>query len=125
MQDRTLTAPVIEAQPSGDPEGPSESPAVNVESRSTDKKDSSQERLTKDKDASDLAAEEEEESYGFAHPAASRPQRAVWIPRDALGLWKEEERECEEAGVRVSESHAVMDEKGKVDVSGGPPDMVQ
>ncbi|PPQ92296.1 hypothetical protein CVT25_008893, partial [Psilocybe cyanescens] len=128
LQDRTLTAPVIEAQPSGDPEGSPPSPAINVDSRGTDKKPTSsdsEERLTKDKDAADLAAEEEEESYGFAHPAASRPQRTVWIPRDAHGLWKEEERGCEEQGVRVSERHAVMDAKGKVDVSGGPPDMVQ
>ncbi|KAH9478520.1 hypothetical protein JR316_0008975 [Psilocybe cubensis] len=127
LQDRTLTATVIEAQPSGTAGPSSDASAVNVESRqSTDKKDSSEERLTKDREAADTAAaEEEEESYGFAQPAASRPQRTVWIPRDALGLWREEERGCEQAGVRVSERHAVMDEKGKVDVDGGPPDLLQ
>ncbi|KAF8962613.1 hypothetical protein BDZ97DRAFT_1824617 [Flammula alnicola] len=64
----------------------------------------------------DLAAEHDEESYGYAHPAASRPQRTVWIPRDTLGLV---------CGVVVGDRHAVMDESGKVDVSGGPPDMIQ
>ncbi|KAJ7634798.1 hypothetical protein FB45DRAFT_474770 [Roridomyces roridus] len=39
-----------------------------------------------------------EEEYGFAHPAASRPQRIVWFPRDTLGLAEQEERGCREAG---------------------------
>lgn len=76
-------------------------------------------------DAADEMAMDEEESYGFAHPAASRPQRTVWIPRDTLGLSAEEERACREAGIRVSDTHAEMNEKGKVDVVGGPPDMIR
>ncbi|KDR80141.1 hypothetical protein GALMADRAFT_153825 [Galerina marginata CBS 339.88] len=76
------------------------------------------------KDAADEAAEEDEESYGFAHPAASRPQRTVWIPRDVLGLSEEEVRGNREKGVRVSEMHADMDESGKVDIMGGPPDLI-
>lgn len=72
----------------------------------------------------DIAAQEEEESYGFAHPAASRPQRIVWIPQDTLGLTKEEEGACNEAGVRVSHVHAQIDETGKVSIDGGPPDLI-
>ncbi|KAJ6595767.1 hypothetical protein DFH09DRAFT_1135552 [Mycena vulgaris] len=65
-----------------------------------------------------------EEEYGFAHPAASRPQRVVWFPRDRLGLAEEEERGCREAGVDVSLKDAEMNEKGKVDITGPPPDLV-
>lgn len=65
-----------------------------------------------------------EEEYGFAHPAASRPQRIVWFPRDRLGLAEEEERGCREAGVDCSVKDAEMNEKGKVDISGAPPDLV-
>jgi len=65
----------------------------------------------------------EEWMYGFAHPAVSRPQRTVWIPQDALGLAGGEENECREAGVTVSTRNAAMDEKGKVSISGAPPDV--
>ncbi|KAJ7512679.1 hypothetical protein B0H11DRAFT_1897989 [Mycena galericulata] len=65
-----------------------------------------------------------EEEYGFAHPAASRPQRIVWFPRDRLGLGEEEERACREVGVNASLKDAEMNEKGKVDISGPPPDLV-
>ncbi|KAJ7185579.1 hypothetical protein C8R46DRAFT_1172224 [Mycena filopes] len=65
-----------------------------------------------------------EEEYGFAHPAASRPQRIVWFPRDRLGLAEEEERACMEVGVEASTKDAEMSEKGKVDISGAPPDLV-
>ena len=65
-----------------------------------------------------------EEEYGFAHPAASRPQRIVWFPRDRLGLAEEEERGCREAGVDCSVKDAELNDKGKVDISGAPPDLV-
>ncbi|THU93637.1 DUF221-domain-containing protein [Dendrothele bispora CBS 962.96] len=56
-----------------------------------------------------------EEEYGFAHPAASRPQRTIWIPKDQLGLGEEEERANLEMGIDAS-----------VDLSGEgqPPDLV-
>ncbi|KAJ6538712.1 hypothetical protein B0H10DRAFT_2448676 [Mycena sp. CBHHK59/15] len=73
----------------------------------------------------DLAARaKSEEEYGFAQPAASRPQRIVWFPRDRLGLAEEELRACREAGVDCSTKDAEMNEKGKVDISGAPPDLV-
>ena len=71
-----------------------------------------------------------ESRYGFAHPAISRPQRTVWIPEDELGMWKVEVEGCEEEGVGAArgpdgeEVTAWMDRKGKVDVRGGPPDLV-
>ncbi|KAF8627878.1 hypothetical protein AX15_004194 [Amanita polypyramis BW_CC] len=69
-------------------------------------------------------ADSKEEPYGFAHPAVSRSQRTIWLPRDVLGLAEEEERECAEVGVDVSVGpDATMDEEGKVDVTGFPPEM--
>ncbi|KAF5369002.1 hypothetical protein D9758_003059 [Tetrapyrgos nigripes] len=88
-----------------------------------------------------------EEEYGFAHPAASRPQRTIWIPRDNFtslpvdgtnggkgqgqgegkgittgrstsGLAAEEELACLSAGVDASIEGAEMNEKGKVDLVG-------
>ncbi|KAI3622643.1 duf221 family protein [Moniliophthora roreri] len=74
-----------------------------------------------------------EASYGFAHPALSRPQQPIWIPVDQLGLGEEEVRGCREKGVDAvlgiyelesRESgfgvrmtlEGVMNEKGKADV---------
>ncbi|KAF9568644.1 DUF221-domain-containing protein [Agrocybe pediades] len=130
LQDRTYKPPSIQAHPgtespvSGEGEGAVDEHAMGPSSTREDKKNLDP---SKGKDISDEVAvlEDEEESYGFAHPAASRPQRTVWIPRDALGLSVEEERACKEMGVRVSSRHAEMNEKGKVDVSGVPPDLIQ
>ncbi|KAF8814727.1 DUF221-domain-containing protein [Phlegmacium glaucopus] len=114
LQDRTYSPPVLES-----------SGKARAYSSAEDEPSGSSENLTKgDVKASDIAAQEEEESYGFAHPAASRPQRIVWIPKDTLGLTEEEEKACKEAGVRISHIHAAMDEKGKVGINGGPPDRV-
>jgi len=66
-----------------------------------------------------------EAEYGFLHPAASRPQRVVWLPLDRLGLVREEQKGNEEAGVETSVQNAQMDEKGKVDISGPPPDEIE
>jgi len=66
-----------------------------------------------------------EEEYGFAHPAASRPQRIIWLPLDPLGLANEEEKANKEAGVDAAVQDAVMNEKGNVDISGPPPDEIQ
>lgn len=81
--------------------------------------------LTEDAKAGNRAARiKSEEEYGFAHPAASRPQRIVWFPRDRLGLAEEEERACVEGGVDASLKDAEMSERGKVDIMGAPPDLV-
>ena len=111
MQDRTYTPAAVEAPP----------PAVEGENASISEEDGIN---PKGKDAAEVQAEKEEVSYGFAHPAASRPQRTVWIPKDEFGLAEEEERACEEAGVSVSDVRATINAKGGVDVSGGPPDFI-
>jgi calcium permeable stress-gated cation channel len=65
-----------------------------------------------------------EDEYGFTHPAISRPQRTVWLPKDQLGLADEEIAANKEMGVDSSHKDAHMNEKGKVDISGPPPDEV-
>lgn len=57
----------------------------------------------------------------FYHPASVEAQRVVWLPQDVLGIAEEEARAIREAGILVSLEHAVMDDKGHVDVSGAPP----
>jgi len=65
------------------------------------------------------------EDYGFAHPAASRPQRIVWIPDDSLGLGREEVQANKEAGIKATTQNATMDESGTVDVTGPPVDLAK
>jgi len=73
---------------------------------------------------------DDEQSYGFYHPAASRPQRTVWLPRDEFGVSRAEEKACTDAGVKVASANAyvkvVNREKAKVtiEVKGGPPDLI-
>lgn len=91
--------------------------------------------LMEDKEKSEL------ERYGFAHPAASRPQRTVWIPHftprfvnektgetevdefvEVLhGMGERQTQACVEAGVDARERGARMDGKGKIEVDSGPP----
>jgi calcium permeable stress-gated cation channel len=124
LQDRTYTPPVIEASGKSRDDSPAvlESTNQNRPSVSSDNEKLTEQGLNKD--SADVSAEGEE-SYGFAHPAASRPQRIVWIPKDTLGLTEEEVSGCEEAGVRVSFVHAQIDETGKVGINGGPPDWIR
>jgi hypothetical protein len=69
------------------------------------------------------ASDPEERDLGFAHPAISEPQRTIWLPHDTLGLAEDEKRACQEASVDASVGpNASMDEKGKVDVTGFPPE---
>ncbi|KAF7316312.1 Protein kinase domain-containing protein [Mycena indigotica] len=97
-------------------------PKQSAEAASPVHGDEEQEALTaRQKAAAKLKSDDE---YGFAHPAASRPQRVIWLPRDQLGLAEEEERVNEAAGVKASLKDAEMNEKGKVDISGPPPDLV-
>lgn len=64
------------------------------------------------------------DDYGFLHPAVSRPQRTVWLADDTLGVGREEEKACMDAGVEASSKNARMDVSGKVELSGGPPEEV-
>ena len=73
---------------------------------------------------------DDEQTYGFYHPAASRPQRTVWIPQDEFGVSRAELKGCTEMGVRASSANGyaeIVDRrkaKVKVDVKGGPPDLI-
>jgi len=64
----------------------------------------------------------EQPDYGFAHPAASRPQRTIWMAKDTLGLSTEEIAAIRERGIDVSDVDAEMDAEGNVTIQGPPPD---
>jgi len=64
----------------------------------------------------------EQDDHGYAHPAASRPQRIVWIAKDSLGLSKGEIGALKERGINASTAGAKMDEEGNVHISQAPPD---
>jgi calcium permeable stress-gated cation channel len=59
--------------------------------------------------------------YGFAQPAASRPQPVIWFPKDTLGLADEAEAMLKSAGIDVTTKGAEMDEFGHVKISTAPP----
>ncbi|KAG1716824.1 hypothetical protein ID866_346, partial [Astraeus odoratus] len=81
--------------------------------------------------------------YGFAHPAVSRPQRVVWIPDDSSarasggasadgetnrhrgGLGPAEVEANVAHGVLATSEGAKMNEKGRVEVSASPVDVVK
>lgn len=64
---------------------------------------------------------QEQEGFGFAHPAIACPQRPVWIPKDPLGWAKEEEEATREAGVDVVVGNgASLNESGSVEVDEEP-----
>jgi hypothetical protein len=58
----------------------------------------------------------------FDHPALWKKQPTIWIAQDPLGIGKFESARINEAGVESSTEFAEMNEKGKIDVSRGPPD---
>jgi len=93
-------------------------------------------------DAKENAEASEVEKYGFAHPAASRPQRTIWIPKfvpvvkkakgepqleedpflaELKGIAKRLIADDREAGVDSSLKGAKIDGKGKIYISGAPP----
>ncbi|WVQ78133.1 hypothetical protein IAT38_000214 [Cryptococcus sp. DSM 104549] len=60
--------------------------------------------------------------YAFFHPATKDPQRIIWLPQDELGLCNAEMEVNEREGVKTSSKGAWLNEKGKVQISGPPPD---
>lgn len=59
--------------------------------------------------------------HGFTHPAASLPQRTIWLPADQLGLHREEEAANHELGIDSRSTDAYMNAKGNVTVEAPPP----
>ena len=57
-----------------------------------------------------------EDPLDFYHPASVRPQRAIWIPQDELGLGEAEVAENERLGIFSSCRDAFMDKDGQVDI---------
>ncbi|KAH8113941.1 DUF221-domain-containing protein [Phellopilus nigrolimitatus] len=74
-------------------------------------------------DSVPMEGKRNDEPTDFYHPAGAEPLRAIWIPRDALGLADAEVEENERVGISASCVHAVMDAKGHVDIDGHPPGM--
>ncbi|WWD10359.1 hypothetical protein V865_008494 [Kwoniella europaea PYCC6329] len=60
----------------------------------------------------------------FFHPATKEPQRIIWLPEDQLGLCVAEIERNEKEGIKSSSKNAWLNEKGKVQISGPPPDDV-
>ncbi|KAG9019793.1 hypothetical protein FRB90_007936 [Tulasnella sp. 427] len=61
----------------------------------------------------------------FNHPATVEPQRPIWIPRDEFGLAEAEAKAMMAEGIDVSMKDAEMNEKGKINIDGRPPnDMI-
>ena len=118
LADRTYTAPSTIRQEET-------LPLTGKSSVSIEESDRDPKAKQKSLDASTKAKAESEDEYGFAHPAISRPQRTVWLPKDTLGLGGEEVRACIDAGVDASTKDAAMNEKGKVDISGAPPGLIR
>ncbi|KAK4689955.1 calcium permeable stress-gated cation channel, partial [Tremellales sp. Uapishka_1] len=58
----------------------------------------------------------------FFHPATKEPQRILWLPRDELGLTAAEIKENGAVGIQSTDQFAVLNHKGKVKISGPPPD---
>ncbi|KAF5356746.1 hypothetical protein D9756_006681 [Leucocoprinus leucothites] len=124
LKDKTYS-PVEGVPEHGDPEGSKASSGHEILKQDRDAEadidypDATSKGKDRDNaDKGDAAAREkaEDAEFGFAHPAVSRPQRIIWIPRDTLGLSEEAVSGCEEMGLNVTNEGAMMNEKGKVDV---------
>ncbi|KAK8869970.1 hypothetical protein IAR55_000540 [Kwoniella newhampshirensis] len=62
------------------------------------------------------------DSHAFFHPATKEPQRIIWLMNDDLGLCDAEMEVNEKEGVKTSAKGAWLNEEGKVQISGPPPD---
>ncbi|TFK27166.1 DUF221-domain-containing protein [Coprinopsis marcescibilis] len=109
---------VAEEPRSHEPAPTSSSPSASNSSNDPSSVTSADQKVSK-KQAK--AEEDEFNKYGFGHPAATRPQRTIWIPVDDLGLSNFEVDANRKAGVDSSNKDAIINAKGKVDVQGPPP----
>jgi hypothetical protein len=66
--------------------------------------------------------EADRDENAFDHPSTYREQPCIWIPRDTLGLSAVLVDDLKAMGVKASDEGAVMDKRGIVEVSRGPPD---
>ncbi|CED82447.1 Uncharacterized conserved protein [Phaffia rhodozyma] len=63
-----------------------------------------------------------EREDAFTHPAVKTGQQIVWVPRDNLGLGEEAVKEMRRMKIKASHHDTTVSEKGKVDITGPPPD---
>jgi hypothetical protein len=125
LTDRIQTAPLLDTRESHDTDGSEKRAAVAVdpESQVGAGSDKGKAASTEDDEPSpDDMKPREQIDYGFAHPAASRPQRVIWMANDTLGLAAEEVSALKHRGIDVSTEDAQMDAKGEVTIQGPPPD---
>ena len=57
----------------------------------------------------------------FNHPASVETQRAIWIPKDVLGLAQVEAEDMKRKNISASMTNAKMNVKGVVEIQGAPP----
>ncbi|KAK6996370.1 kinase domain-containing protein [Favolaschia claudopus] len=57
------------------------------------------------------------------HPIIPTPSPIAWFPNDLLGLALMQAKNCHDAGVNCSLQNAEMNAKGRVKVTGPPPDL--
>ena len=79
-------------------------------------------KLSKSSDTKPDMTHRERDDYGYQHPAASRPQRIVWMAKDCLGLSKVEMAALKDRGIDASTAGAEMNEMGNVLILDAPPD---
>lgn len=75
--------------------------------------------LSDDEDSDD---EIDLNEHAFDHPSTYVEQPWIWLPRDRLGLSEILVNELRDIGVDASDTGAVMDKKGVVEVTRNPPD---
>jgi len=76
----------------------------------------------KENDSPRHNGEQKLDSHAFTNPAAYKPQPVVWLPKDTLGIAKIELESNRLSGIESSDQGAIMNEKGKVEISRPPPD---
>lgn len=76
-------------------------------------------------DSSDGTSSDEEgdrDEHAFDHPSTYVDQEWIWLPKDRLGFSGMIVGDLRKVGVDASDLGAIMDEKGVVEVTRGPPD---
>jgi len=68
--------------------------------------------------------ESEEEQHAYFNPAVTAGPALLWIPRDPMGVSRQEVRDTSQSGhIRITDEGATLDEKNKIvwDAEDGRP----
>ncbi|KAJ9093395.1 hypothetical protein QFC21_006425 [Naganishia friedmannii] len=79
-------------------------------------------QLAANKESAGERNREDYDVFAFAHPASKEPQRVIWLPEDELGLAAAEIKDNMSIGIMSTSKDAVLNNKGKVEIFGPPPD---